>query len=126
MRLHNYIRAKLVEHYGKGESGWWRQAVPEVVRVKCFERREKDADSPCPPYSYTDLIDLARILDSQWSVLKDAFPTCYSSNKKALLADLNKFNRVRNKVMHPVRGVVPTDEDFDFVRRLHENVPQNT
>jgi len=45
-------------------------------------------------------------------------PTC---RRKQLSRDLKALNRVRNKVMHPVRGFVPSDEDVDFVRKLQRS-----
>ena len=122
--IHALIRDILVRRHGDGEAGWWRKGVPEAVRVKCQDRRERDADEPCDPYCYTDLLDLAKIIETQWSLFKDRFPTRYSSNRKALLDDLGRLNRIRNKVMHPVRGVAPAEDDFDFVRALgHDLAP---
>jgi hypothetical protein len=117
--LHTRIRRKLVELYGQEETGWWRLGVPEAVRLKCQERREKDSESPCEPYSYTDLQDLAKIMESHWANFREQLPAEYASNRRLLLDDMGRLNRIRNKVMHPVRGFTPSDEDFDFVRRLH-------
>ncbi|GJM43223.1 MAG: hypothetical protein DHS20C21_00650 [Gemmatimonadota bacterium] len=115
--LHEKIGQALVGRYGDGEAGWWRQGVPEKVRVKCAERRERDRDNPCRPFGYSDLLDLDAILEHQWTLLKDLFPD-YAPNRKDLSKDLRKLSRIRNKIMHPVRGLVPGDDEFDFVRRL--------
>jgi hypothetical protein len=119
--VHRRIREGLVQGYGDGETGWWRQGIPERVRVKCQERREKDVDEPCDPYCYSDLLDLDAILQDEWTLLKDLFPD-YKANRKQLSKDLKRLNRIRNKVMHPVRGLVPGEEDFDFVRRLQRSL----
>lgn len=116
--LHCMIRDFLIRQFGNDDAGWWRQGVPESVRVKCQERRERDADDPCEPYCYTDLLDLAKIVEAQWSLFRDSFQGTYASNRKALVADLSRLNRIRNKVMHPVRGVCPSEDDFDFVHSL--------
>lgn len=118
--LHDKIREALVQRYGDGESGWWRQGIPENVRVKCQERRERDLDDPCESFCYSDLLDLDAILDAQWAVLKDLFAD-YTVNRKQLSRDLRQLNRIRNKVMHPVRGFVPNEGDFDFVRGLQRS-----
>jgi len=119
--LHDRIREVLAREYGDDEAGWWREGIPEKVRVKCQERREKDPDNPCPPFCYSDLLDLGAILENQWALLKDLFPD-YTPNRKQLINDLKTLNWIRNKVMHPVRGVVPAEEDFDFVRRLQRSL----
>ena len=118
--LHDKVREALVHRHGDGESGWWRQGVPERVRVKCQERRETDQDDPGEPFSYSDLLDLDAILEEEWSLLKDLFPD-YTANRKQLSKHLRQLNRIRNKVMHPVRGFVPGETDFDFVRGLQRS-----
>ncbi len=120
--LHGHIQKTLIGTYGEDESGWWRQGVPQAVRVKCQERREKDLDEPCDPYCYTDLLDLAQIVESNWPLFKDQFSDKYSTNRKALLDHLARLNRVRNKVMHPVRGLAPSEDDFDFVRQFERDL----
>lgn len=120
--LHNKVRSTLVTEYGDGEIAWWRQGVPELVRVKCHERREKDPDDPCDPYCYTDLLDLGKIIEGRWDLFKDQLPRQYANNKKLLLQHLVRLNLIRNKVMHPVRGIVPCEDDFDFVRQLERDV----
>jgi hypothetical protein len=119
--LHERIAAALVRRYGDGDGGWWRQGVPESVRVKCQGRRETDPDDPCEPFCYSDLLDLDAILKEQWSLLKDLFAPKYAANRKQLSEDIRRLNRIRNKVMHPVRGMVPDEQDFDFVHELHRS-----
>lgn len=116
INLHRQIQQSLVVRYGDDEKGWWRQGVPETVRLKCQERREKDPEEPCTAYGYTDLLDLGKIIENQWSLFKDQLPPSYAGNRRTLLDHLARLNRIRNKVMHPVRGVVPCEDDFDFVR----------
>ncbi len=117
LTLHRHVRETLTKAFTNDE--WWRRGVPEAVRVKCVERRERDQDDePCEPYCYTDLLDLGKIMEDHWLLFKDHLPTCYSSNRKALLEALARLNRIRNKVMHPVRGLVPCSEDFTFVQEL--------
>lgn len=118
--LHLRIREALIRKFGDGEVGWWRQGIPEGVRVKCQERRERDSDDPCEPFSYSDLLDLDAILENQWGVLNDLVPD-YTANRKQLSKDLRRLSRIRNKVMHPVRGAVPDEDDFDFVRGLQRS-----
>ena len=114
--LHKLVRGRLQDALGAEENGWWRQGVPEKVRLKCQERRERDEEPPCEPYGYTDLLDLALVLEANWKHFVDTIPRRLVENRKEFLANLGRLNRVRNRVMHPVRGTPPTEEDFEFVR----------
>ncbi len=117
IHLHNFIRKTLETKLGTGEDGWWQQGIPEAVRKTCHNRREEDLERS-DPYCYTDLIDLRTILDKQWKFIKDALPGEISSHKPKFMDGLLRLNRIRRKVMHPVRGGVPSEEDFDFLRSL--------
>lgn len=121
--VHAMIRVALVEEYGDGENGWWRTGIPENVRAKCAERRERDPAEPSDAYCYSDLLDLDAIIEHQWSLLQNQFPE-YKSNRKQLSKELRRLNQIRNKVMHPVRNWLPTEEDFDFVRHMQRMLPR--
>lgn len=120
--LHKLVRERLKEALGDEEKGWWRQGVPEGVRLKCQDRRERDEDPCSDPYGYTDLLDLARILEANWKHFTSILPAALTDNRKQFLSDLGKLNGIRNKVMHPVRGAPPTEDDFEFARQLRNNV----
>lgn len=117
IRVHSRIHRALVQCYGDGESNWWRKGMPERIRVKCHERRERDIDEPCEPFCYCDLLDLDAILEDQWTNLNDLFPD-YTSNRTQLSKDLRQLNGIRNKVMHPLRGLVPGEDEFAFVLKV--------
>jgi hypothetical protein len=111
IKLHDGIRRALQEEYGNDESGWWRTGVPVVLRQKLQTRREEDSD-PVEPYAYTDLLDLAEILDKQWA--KIALKVIAGpSQKKETLAEFRRLNQIRRKVMHPVRSNPANDEAFE-------------
>lgn len=120
--LHSKIRDTLEDRVGPDETEWWRQGVPSKVRAKCAERRELDADTYVEPYGYTDLLDLSRILDSSWKYFSDNLPKGLRSNKGQFLGDLRRLNSIRNRVMHPVRGAPPDEDDFEFVRDLKTEI----
>ncbi len=119
--LHQKIQITLVDRYGDGEVGWWRKGIPESVRVKCQERREKDQDDPCEPFCYSDLLDLDAIFRKQWPLLKELI-RAYTADRKKLSKDLLRLNRIRNKIMHPVRCQVPDEKDFDFVHEFRRSL----
>jgi len=122
IHLHDRIRDSLVGAYGADEQGWWRLGIPQAVRVKCQERRETDSETPVEPYRYTDLIDLSKVIENQWSLLKGLFPEPYRSDRRQLIHDLNRLNQLRNRVMHPVRGAAPSEEDFELVRDVQSRL----
>lgn len=116
--LHQRIRQALEQKFGAGELGWWR-AIPEDVRVKVQERRERDASPECDAYAYTDLLDLSDILRKRWSdIAAEVLPKESLANRTAVVDDLRRLNDLRKKVMHPVRYSSPTEEDFSFLNSL--------
>lgn len=114
--LHLQIREVLEKELGKGEYGLWRKGIPEAIRTDCHSKREKDEEPVSDPYCYTDLIDLWKIIDKNWKSISENLPKDVKSNKKKLEEDFTRLNRIRNMVMHPVRGLIPTEDDFDFIR----------
>jgi len=116
--LHGVIRQTLLDEYEANELGWWRQGVPETIRKSCVIRQEEDPEPVPDPYCYTDLMDLWYILDKQWTILSKVLPDKMTANKQDLRRKLVRLNTIRRNVMHPVRGVVPSEDDFEFVHDL--------
>jgi hypothetical protein len=115
--LHTGVRARLSLEYGPEETGWWREGVPQNIRVKCSSRREEHADGPAiPAYCFADLMDMWTIFDKAWGCLGEGLHSRYSLNKRNLKTAFLRLNDIRNRVMHPVRGMPPSEDDFDFVR----------
>jgi hypothetical protein len=114
--LHNLIRCSLEAKFGPSDAQWWKLGVPESVRGECGKRRESEALAAGPhPFCYTDLLDLRTIMERNWGVFSERVP---SIEKKLLMSDLVRLNEIRRVVMHPVRGTMPTDDDFDLVWSL--------
>jgi hypothetical protein len=118
--LHDAIRQELEAKFGPGEQGWWRNGIPLPIRKSCQERREEDSDPALEPYCYTDLSDLRQVFESKWASVSSALPTDVSRDKRVFLTDPNRLNQIRRGVMHPVRGNLPTEEDFEFLRGLRQ------
>jgi len=116
--LHQTIQETLEEKYGEEFMGWWRKGIPEPVRKSCVIRQEEDSEPVSDPYCYTELLDLWQILDKQWTVLSKVLPDEMTKNKQDLRRNMVHLNIIRRNVMHPVRGVVPSEDDFEFVRNL--------
>jgi predicted transcriptional regulator len=120
VRLHTFIKRIFIAEYG--EENWWRGGVPEKIRAECAALLEKDPEPAPEPYRYTHLIALREILDRGWPVLSKHLPAPVTANKKDLLDRLLRLNRIRNAVMHPVRGETLTEEDFEFVYTLEADL----
>ncbi len=116
--VHHWLEAK--------ETAWWRKGVPQDVRVDCVQKREADAQLvPEHPYCYTNLLSLKKIIFCKskgkgWRLFEDRLPKAIAARKNDFEDDLDKLNLIRNRVMHPVRGTPPNEDDFRFVKRMHE------
>jgi hypothetical protein len=122
VELHRLLKSALEEHYGPEEDQWWREGVPTAIREKCGARRESEEKGPVPhAYCFTDLLDLRSIMNKRWTVIATMLPGELASNKQGLLADLMRVNEIRRAVMHPVRGDVPSEDDFNFLWSLRRS-----
>lgn len=116
INLHKLVKSALTSEYG---NDWWRKGVPEQIRIHCDTSWETDYHEPASePYSYTNFIDLGKILEKQWNVFEKVLPKKLASNRRNTIQRLTKLNHIRNSVMHPVKGIKLTDKDFAFVREF--------
>jgi hypothetical protein len=53
--------------------------------------------------------------DERWELLSAGLSASARADKRQFLSGLDRLNRIRNCVMHPVRGTPPTGEDFAFL-----------
>jgi hypothetical protein len=120
LRLHEYVKASLVSQYG--EEHWWREGVPLPVREDCAVMNERDAEPVQSLYCYTTIMNLRFIFDRNWEVLSRNLPGKLRSDKQEFLAKLTRLNRIRNVVMHPVKGILLQEEEFWFVRNLRQQL----
>lgn len=116
--LHKAIRNVLLSEYG--EPDWWRKGVPTPIRTVCAPLYENDTDPAPHQYCYTTFIQLHTILDKRWDLFLNAIVEPKRVSKRVLLRSLTRLNGIRNSVMHPVRGVDPSESDFLFVREFHK------
>ena len=120
VRLHRFIKRVFIAEFGVDD--WWRGGVPDNIRAECAALREKDPEPAPEPYNYTHLIALREIVDRKWSILSKHLPPETAQNKRDLMDRLVQLNRIRNNVMHPVRGGMLTEEEFEFVYNLEEDL----
>jgi hypothetical protein len=118
--IHRAIKNVLIKNYGPTELEWWRIGVPKDVRIECAKRYEEDDDDPAKePFCYTNFIDLKKIFEKQWSLFEKILPKDIVKDKKGFLNKLIIVNKIRNRVMHPIKGHDFTPEDFEFVHEFH-------
>ena len=110
----------------KYPGNWWREGVPEIVRVDAVQKLERSGDGG-QPQQYFDLMDYKKIAE-QSKVWLDFEPylTLDTSqrSKKARLAWMDDLNAIRNRVSHSGRRSVTTEE-LDFLNRVAEHLLNN-
>jgi predicted transcriptional regulator len=120
--LHKGIKQTLINEYGSHENGWWRQGVLESIRKTCVMLRESDPEPAKEPFCYTNFIDLSSIIDKRWGLFTNVLPKNVVKNKQEFLSKFVKLNHIRNKVMHPIKELLITEEDFEFVRNFYSTI----
>jgi len=123
--LHNLVKRALAFQFGDGEDGWWRQGVPSQIRKACVSVREEDP-APCQDaFAYTTFINLREIVDKNWGLFVHILPKEFQQNKKSFLEDLVKLNHLRNGVMHPIKRIEISKDDFSFVKSFRKAIDES-
>lgn len=116
--LHRFVEHVLKKHFVSQPNEWWRSGVPTSIRVACAERREIDDDPVDSIFAYTNLIELASIVEKRWRIFADVVQEPYRSNRALLEKDFRRLNGIRNAVMHPVKGRDWKEDDFILARGM--------
>jgi hypothetical protein len=111
--LHGYIRGRLTQAFGPD---WWRKGIPENIRSECAAALERDPEPAAEPYCYTTIIHLKDIFERSWRELSKGLPPAAAADRKRFLSGLTRLNQIRNRVMHAAKGIVPSEDDFRFLR----------
>lgn len=113
--LAHLIRSELQRGYG---DKWWREGVPVEIRKDCASAREEDLEPLEEEFQYWTISHMTSILESRWAIFSKILPGRMVADKKGFLSALKKMNRIRNRVMHPIRGYVPTQDDFKHLEDI--------
>ena len=116
IKIHKLVRARLIKEHGTDK--YWRAGVPIETRKKCAEIQQEDESPVDDLFVYTTLIQLKGIIEKKWKLFEPIIPSNYSNKKPELLKDMLRLNRIRNRVMHPVKNNKWEEVDFAFVRGL--------
>lgn len=122
IRLHGFVLQRLRDEYG--DDDWRKRGVPQSVRVACSKRYEED-DNRYEWEQYLYLLELTHIIKERWHLFKsyaerlDKFP-----GKDQLMKWFLELNRLRNLIMHPLKGCALSQEDFEFLRGFSGRLEQ--
>ena len=124
MTLHRLIRKTLEQAFPKHDDDWWSKGISLETRKRCSAMQEEDADHHLEAYSYTNFIDFMKIIDRNKAKFREVLPMDLADDRKMaqLLKDLEGVNKIRNGVMHPIKGIPLLKAQCDFVRRLRDQL----
>jgi hypothetical protein len=112
--------------FGEDGDAWWVRGVPESVRVKAAERRERDPKR-LEVEAYLDFIEYGKILEKKPSPFNEHF-AARRVDKAQFVKALDKASDIRNRAFHatrhqhdPIRA-----EDIDFLREIQNTVVRLT
>ena len=113
--LHTCVKVVLQQAFGKEEKEWWFKGIPYKTRCSCATKREQDSARE-EIHKYTDFSDLKKIIEYKRRFFNLHFSNIKSlvQNDKEFLANLDKSNEIRRKVMHAIRDPV-TPDDAHFI-----------
>lgn len=118
LTLHGHIKRTLIREFGTDNEAWWREGIPANIRATCAATRETDTEPAAESFNYTTFIHLKEIFENQWNLLSGILPQELQQNRKMFRADMDRLNRIRNSVMHPVRMSRLEDDDYQFLEKL--------
>lgn len=115
--LIDFTALKLRSHM----ADWWTEGIPLQVRQECATRSEEEGNK-FPKAAYLDLIDIKKILESNWVLFEsDLAVVGWKGGKRAALSWFDQLNSTRKYVMHPTRRhFVPDLVDSSAVAFLRE------
>ncbi|KUI28024.1 hypothetical protein AU196_05590 [Mycobacterium sp. IS-1742] len=99
--LENTIRRQIIDTMTAVDKNWWDpQYVPQVIKDKCEERRQKEVDNALTPRSdefldYSTFGELGEIIKKNWTHFGQTF-----SSVKAVDRVMALLNSIRGPIAH--------------------------
>jgi len=118
--MYEFTIWKLKEKY---KDNWWYDGIPETVRTKCAERKEKEKGK-FEIHQYLDLIDYKTIAlaSGNWSeIFQHYFAIGKQGDRHKKLSWVVHLNDIRKTVSHPERGLL-SKEQVDFVATTYNEL----
>jgi Swt1-like HEPN len=116
--LHRFVHETLQSTHG---NAWWRDGIPEAIRISCQSRREADHTPLDDAFHYTNFIDLKTVIDKNWRTFVEHMPTGMGG-KPETLERLQTANAIRNRIMHPIKDSLEYENDYRFLRKLESDL----
>ena len=107
--LHQWVRDKLTPV----SEDWWHILVSDIIRIECDSRNNNLTEHS---YNFVFLREIEKIIISNWQYFEITLCQYFLSKTKFREA-ISKFITIRNKVMHPTRAEITSDE-YNFINNL--------
>ncbi len=114
--LHDLIKRVLKFRFTEKTDDWWYLGIPLGIRQECVTRQQEDLDRVQDPYCYSDFIHLQEIIKNKWPIFSNYLPRDAANDKQMFLDKFIRLNHIRNIVMHPVKQIELSEDDFIFIR----------
>lgn len=120
--LHRFASECLASEYG---DDWWK-AFPSELQHECLDRAQQDSHKLSLD-RYVDFLGLREVFKHERN--KGYFKAAFDSLRPEYKDPLSEFhqkwthvNRIRNNVMHPLKRIVPSEEDIKILEQFLELV----
>jgi len=113
--LHSIIRRTLEARFGED---WWTKYALSVLTDSQKKRLKS--------YSDVTLTDLVRLSFKCWSDIGYSLGDYSRSRRNLFEKDLNRLNIIRNRLFHPARGYVFSEEDLEHARSVRKRLLSNS
>jgi hypothetical protein len=118
--LRSFIASELQRENG---TKWWRQCIPELIRKRVRDNRNKDLKIgwdrfvSLPLIYYTGFGDLASIMEvgNNW---KSCFGPRFSKNQQVITGAVRTVDKVRNKIAHNRPATSNDENDLQYLKDL--------
>lgn len=121
-RIFNFSIDTLKEQYGMENEAWWVKGVPLKIRTQCSTRwEEKNREGRVEEQLV--LLNYLDIFLKNWNIFKDVISLDANDKdaKRVNVKWIKDLNDIRNKVAHPERGILDT-EQVEFIEQIYEKV----